>query len=182
MFIVPLLIGFGLNWASAFTAAYSRRWGESGGRLASAILRNVLGIPVWVVGLVLALQEPSPPLFQPTPLTLAVVTVLVAAGAALVVTALWSLGLRAAAPSVGDTLVRRGPYAHLRHPIYAGAMLQFAGLALRWPSPPVLLACGLALVWAGVQARLEEQDLLQRLPGYHQYMAEVPRFVPRLKG
>jgi hypothetical protein len=53
MFLIPLLLGFGLNSASAFTAAYSRCWGERGGRLASLLLRNVFGIPVWVIGLAL---------------------------------------------------------------------------------------------------------------------------------
>jgi hypothetical protein len=33
VFLVPMLIGFALAGASAFTAVYSRRWGERGGRL-----------------------------------------------------------------------------------------------------------------------------------------------------
>lgn len=53
-FLLPLLTGFVLAGASAFTAAYSRRWGERGGRLATSLLRNVLGIPLYFYGLVLA--------------------------------------------------------------------------------------------------------------------------------
>ena len=53
VFLIPLLLGFALNSASAFTAAYSRRWGEWRGQLASVLLRDVLGIPMWVVGLAL---------------------------------------------------------------------------------------------------------------------------------
>jgi len=65
MIVFPLPISFGLKWASAFTTAYSRRWGERGGRLAGTILRNVLGIPVWDLRLLLAFLEPSPPLSYP---------------------------------------------------------------------------------------------------------------------
>lgn len=53
-FLIPLLIGFAFNWASAFTDFYSKRWGQRAGRLSSFVLRNILGIPVWVYGLALA--------------------------------------------------------------------------------------------------------------------------------
>ena len=32
-----------------------------------------------------------------------------------------------------------------------------------------------------LQARLEELDLVARLPAYKEYMREVPRFVPKIK-
>jgi hypothetical protein len=54
LFLIPLLVGFGLNSASDFTAVYTRWWGERGGRLACLLLRDVFGIPVWAVGLGLA--------------------------------------------------------------------------------------------------------------------------------
>jgi len=63
VFLISLLLGFALNSASAFTAAYSRRWGEWRGQLASVLLRDVLGMPMWVVGLALAMRTPSPMLF-----------------------------------------------------------------------------------------------------------------------
>ena len=44
----------------------------------------------------------------------------------------------------------------------------------------LLLACALGFVWLIIQARLEEIDLVQRLPAYKEYMKEVPRFFPRL--
>jgi protein-S-isoprenylcysteine O-methyltransferase Ste14 len=44
-----------------------------------------------------------------------------------------------------------------------------------------LVACSLGWIWVLIQARLEEADLLQRLPAYRQYMQGVPRFVPRLR-
>ena len=52
LFLIPLLLGFIFNSASAFTAFYSRQFGERGGRLVSIVLRDVVGIPVWAIGYV----------------------------------------------------------------------------------------------------------------------------------
>jgi len=40
------------------------------------------------------------------------------------------LGWRAAAPSVGDSLETCEVYSHIRHPIYCGLLLEFAGILL----------------------------------------------------
>jgi protein-S-isoprenylcysteine O-methyltransferase Ste14 len=77
--------------------------------------------------------------------------------------------------------VRDGLYGQLRHPIYAGGLLIFIGLALLKPTLTVALACMLGFGWLVIQARLEEADLIQRLPAYHEYMRHVPGFVPRLR-
>ena len=69
----------------------------------------------------------------------------------------------------------------MRHAIHPGTLLESAGLCLVWPSLAVALACGLWVLWVVLQTRLEERDLLLRLPGYHAYMQRVPRFVPRLR-
>ena len=84
-------------------------------------------------------------------------------------------------PSVKDTLVRHGLYAYVRHPIYAGGFGIVAGLALIRPTWAFVLACILGFIWLIVQARLEEIDLLQRMPDYKDYMKQVPRFFPRLR-
>ena len=92
-----------------------------------------------------------------------------------------SLGLRSHMPSIRDTLVRSGLYAHVRHPIYAGLVLSLIGLSLVNPAVSFVWACALALIWALVQARFEEMDLISRMPGYRQYMDEVPGFIPFLR-
>jgi len=84
-------------------------------------------------------------------------------------------------PSVKDTLVRHGFYAYVRHPIYAGGFVVVAGLALIRPTRAFVTACALGFVWLIVQARLEEIDLLQRMPDYKGYMKHVPRFLPRFR-
>jgi hypothetical protein len=69
IYLLPLLFGFIFNLASVFTATFSRRWGEQRGSLATFILRNILGIPVWALGYALAFGTPSSWLWPPRPLT-----------------------------------------------------------------------------------------------------------------
>ncbi|MBI4522699.1 MAG: isoprenylcysteine carboxylmethyltransferase family protein [Deltaproteobacteria bacterium] len=84
-------------------------------------------------------------------------------------------------PSVWDRLVRHSLYAYVRHPIYAGGFLIIIGIALLKPTVTVVLACAFGFVSLIIQARLEEIDLLQRLPGYREYMEQVPRFLPLIR-
>jgi protein-S-isoprenylcysteine O-methyltransferase Ste14 len=177
--VLPLLAGFGFNAASAFTTAFTRRWGERAGRLVTVVLRNVLGIPIWTVGIVLAVRSPSPALWTPATMLVVAGWLLLGLGSLLQVLAVAVLRRSAAAPSIRDALVEHGPYARLRHPIYAGLLLQFAAIVLVRPRAPVIWACSIGAGWAFLQARLEELDLLQRLPGYAAYMTRVPRFMPR---
>ena len=153
-FLVPLVLGFAVNAASAFTAAFSRAWGERRGQQVSFVLRNVLGIPLWVAGLGLAVRTRSPVLFHLTPVGEILGWLLVAGGAVIILLALMSLRLRAAMPSTRDTLVERGLYAHVRHPIYASMLLEFAGLVLLKPTRAAALACALGIGWVFIQARL----------------------------
>ncbi len=179
-FLIPLLLGFALNSASAFTAYFSHRLGERNGRLATIILRDLLGIPGWVVGYLMAARVDSPNLFDPITISSTLGWLVILAGAAIILVGMLSLGWRAAAPSMQDSLVRRGIYAHIRHPLYTGMLLELAGLFLWVPKLSVLVACCLGAAWILVQARLEELDLVQRLPAYKDYMRRVPRFMPRL--
>lgn len=178
-FLIPLLLGFGLNAASTFTTAYSHRWGREGGRTASMVLRDILGIPLWVIGLSLAIWTPSPAVFAPNRWAEALGWILMVAASLLILWALLSLGWRAAAPSIDDTLVVSGPYAHVRHPIYDGLFLDFIGLFLITPTVAVAIACLIGMGWIPLQARLEEVDLIQRAPDYREYMRQVPPFWPR---
>jgi protein-S-isoprenylcysteine O-methyltransferase Ste14 len=177
--LVTLLLGCTCNAASAFTAAFSRRWGARRGQGVTFVLRNVLGIPLLVIGLGLAVRSPSPSLFASSPLLEGLGGVLLAAGCAVQLLALAAIRTKAAKPSVTDALVEHGIYRHIRHPIYAGLLLEFTALVLVKPHRTVALACALGMLWALLQARLEELDLLQRMPAYRDYLARVPRFVPR---
>lgn len=180
-FLILLLLGFGLGGASAFTAAFSRRWGERGGQMATMALRNALAIPLWVIGFLVAWRTAAPLLFVPGAPTQLLGWLVVIAGGLPVIGGHLQLGWRTHMPSVTDTLVRTGLYSRVRHPIYGGAILVFAGLALLRPTSTVIVACAVGIAWAAVQARLEELDLVQRLPAYREYMMQVPRFIPRLR-
>jgi len=180
-FLIPLMVGFAANLASAFTTAYSRRWGDRRGSLLTILLRDILGIPVWALGFVLAFVQKSPvPLFA-SPAARLLGWLLIAAGGAIILVALAVLRYRAAAPSVRDALVQSGLYGLIRHPIHSGTMLEFAGLFLARPTITVAAACVLGVVWVLVQTELEERDLLRRLPDYREYRARVPRFLPRFR-
>ncbi len=181
LFLIPLLLGFALVGASAFTAAYSQRWGERGGQMATSILRNCLGIPLGFVGFVLAWVQPESGLFVAGTAVKTLGWLLVLVGS---IPFIWGhvvLGRRTGWPSVWDTVERRSLYAHVRHPIYVGGILVFVGLAVLRPTSTVILACGAGAGWLIVQALLEEIDLVQRLPAYRKYMEQVPRFLPRFR-
>jgi len=140
----------------------------------------VLGIPLWALGYVMAARTASTLVFNPGVLTSTVSWVFILAGAAIIITGLVTLRWRAAAPSVTDTLVDQGVYAHIRHPLYTGMMLELTGLFLWLPTNSVLVACLLGIIWVMIQARLEETDLVKRLPEYREYMLKVPRFIPKI--
>jgi protein-S-isoprenylcysteine O-methyltransferase Ste14 len=71
-----------------------------------------------------------------------------------------------------------GLYRWMRHPIYTGVMALTLGGAV--PSGnPIRLACALGLVVLFMlKARWEEARLREQYPGYADYAAGVPRFVP----
>lgn len=177
-FLFPLILGFSFNLASAFTAAYSRRLGARRGRLITAILRNVLGIPVWTLGFGLSARAPAPALFPSNLATNLAGWSLILIGGGIILAALFSLRSKAAVPSMQDGLIQSGLYAHVRNPIHSGTILEFAGLVLLIPTQTVAIACVLGWGWVWLQTRWDEHDLLQRIPAYRAYMRQVPRFIP----
>lgn len=181
LFLIPLLLGFALNSASNFTAFYSRHWGEKRGKMITFFLRNVFGIPLWAVGIILAVWLPSPMLFYSGIESVILGWLLVTGGAVLIFAALRIIGKCAAYPSPEDTLIDTDLYAVIRHPIYSGLLLELIGILLLKSSLAALIACSLGVIWILIQARLEEKDLLQRIPAYREYMQRVPRFFPRIK-
>ncbi|OGQ73142.1 MAG: hypothetical protein A2235_03305, partial [Deltaproteobacteria bacterium RIFOXYA2_FULL_42_10] len=176
-----IVTGFALVGASAFTAYYSKLWGEKGGQIATIILRNLLGIPSWFTGFVLAWLAPSPFLFDSNITFKLMGVFLIIIGSIPFILGHIELGWRTHMPSVKDTLVRHGLYAYVRHPIYAGGFLIIIGIGLFKPTLVFVIACVLGVIWLDVQARLEEIDLVQRMPDYREYMKQVPRFIPRFE-
>jgi protein-S-isoprenylcysteine O-methyltransferase Ste14 len=179
LFLIPLIAGFASNLSSAFTFYYSNRWGARAGTFITIILRDVLGIPVWVAGFVLALKEPSGMLYKPVMILNICALILITVGCLIIISALVRLRVKAAAPATSDKLTRNGIYSIIRHPIHVGTGLQFAGLFIIWPSVNVTISVILGFIWLILQSKFEEKDLVKRIPDYKEYMKEVPGFFPK---
>jgi protein-S-isoprenylcysteine O-methyltransferase Ste14 len=76
------------------------------------------------------------------------------------------------------TLIRTGPYAYVRHPIYSGLLLAMVGSALAtglgW-----LIALAVTTVYFVYALRIEESDLRASFPrDYPDYAAHTKRLIP----
>jgi protein-S-isoprenylcysteine O-methyltransferase Ste14 len=81
----------------------------------------------------------------------------------------------------GHKVVTTGPYAYVRHPMYAGALLFILGAPLLLGSWWSFLAGVLIIILIGVRAVLEERMLKTELEGYADYAERVRyRLVPRV--
>jgi protein-S-isoprenylcysteine O-methyltransferase Ste14 len=91
----------------------------------------------------------------------------------------WRMGIN---PGESTELVVTGPYAIVRHPIYALAMLLAAACVIAVPGLAMLLAVGGHALLLYAEAAREERYLTMQLgPAYARYCATVGRFIPRLK-
>lgn len=79
----------------------------------------------------------------------------------------------------GHRLSTDGPFAWVRHPIYAALDLLALGTLLWIPTPWTAAGLALMAVMGDVRARGEEEVLLAAFgDSYRQYRAKVRRFVP----
>src|SRR5262249_902208 len=78
-------------------------------------------------------------------------------------------------------VIDTGPYAHVRHPMYAGAIWLFVGIPLAlgsWWSVALLIPFFPVLLWRLLD---EEKILVRDLPGYTEYMQKVKyRLIPHV--
>ena len=82
-------------------------------------------------------------------------------------------------PDRGQTVCREGPYRFVRHPGYAGAILQSIGSPLLLGSAWALIPAVAAGVLMAARTRFEDRMLLAELPGYPEYARQVRhRLVP----
>lgn len=70
-------------------------------------------------------------------------------------------------------VISTGPYAHVRHPMYSGMILFFAGVPLLLGSWWGLAGAPVLLALLALRIRIEERTLHEGLPGYSEYAARV---------
>jgi protein-S-isoprenylcysteine O-methyltransferase Ste14 len=80
----------------------------------------------------------------------------------------------------GHQLIRSGPYAHIRHPIYTGLLLATLGTALLIGENRGLLAVAMFLVGFTRKARKEESFLAAEFgPAFEDHRRHTGFFLPR---
>jgi protein-S-isoprenylcysteine O-methyltransferase Ste14 len=89
----------------------------------------------------------------------------------------WRMGID---PAERTRLIVTGPYAYVRHPIYALSQLMMLGTVIAVPAPAMTGLALLHILLLQWEARREEAHLL-RVQGeqYSRYMGQVGRFLPR---
>jgi hypothetical protein len=79
-------------------------------------------------------------------------------------------------------LTTTGPYAYVRHPLYAGSIVIAAGFAVAARS--WWIVGGMALLFAAIYwptMMSEEEYLRGHFAGYDEYARSVPRLIPGLR-
>jgi protein-S-isoprenylcysteine O-methyltransferase Ste14 len=81
-------------------------------------------------------------------------------------------------PPQAASRVESGPYRLVRHPMYGGGLIFFAGLSLAFTVTALVPTLLLGLLWRGKSA-VEERNLVALFPEYASYRARtVHRFLP----
>lgn len=83
-----------------------------------------------------------------------------------------------AAPRRSGTLIKKGVYAWIRHPMYIGVVLAMLGYAVVWNAVySLVLVLGCAMCYV-IKAVKEEQLLREKYPEYAAYTQTTWRFIP----
>jgi protein-S-isoprenylcysteine O-methyltransferase Ste14 len=106
------------------------------------------------------------------------------AGVALAIWARYHLGQNWSATVTlkeGHELIRSGPYGRIRHPIYTGMLVAFAGTALTLGEYRGLLGFALATSTFFFKARKEERYLTQEFGDrFQEHMRHTGMFLPKV--
>jgi protein-S-isoprenylcysteine O-methyltransferase Ste14 len=77
------------------------------------------------------------------------------------------------------TLIRRGPYTIVRHPIYTGFLVAMLGVALILGEIRGLIAVGVLFLAFWLKSSMEERFMLQQFgPEYLRYQHQVKALIP----
>jgi protein-S-isoprenylcysteine O-methyltransferase Ste14 len=185
---IGLIVGF--YWARVLKLVYKTRkqTGRAANFLPPELLGRVLRIlwyPTVVIWILLPLAVASGIMrarfFHPI---LGVIGVLIALFALLATMICWKrmgtswrMGID---PGEKTQLICTGPYAYVRHPIYALSSLLMLASVIAVPTPLMIVVGLIHLIFLQWEARREEKYLLQTHgEEYGQYLRHVGRFCPR---
>jgi protein-S-isoprenylcysteine O-methyltransferase Ste14 len=115
----------------------------------------------------------------------AVVITLTALGIAFAIWARFYIGQNwssAVTIKVDHKLIRTGPYAWVRHPIYSGLILAMIGTALARREPRGLIALVLLCLGFQIKSRMEEKFMRKTFgPEYEDYSKSTGALIPRFR-
>ncbi len=183
-----LMLDLWLLWAliwlvSALTAKPTQRRESPGSRL-SHVLPLLLGAYL-IVWQHLPVPGLSAPLLPDVSVRYWLALALVALGLGFTVWARVHLGRNwsgTVTQKQGHELVRSGPYAYVRHPIYTGLLAALLGSAIALGQVRGFLGLLIVLGAFWRKLRIEEGFMRELFPGqYQRYMDEVPALVPFTK-
>jgi protein-S-isoprenylcysteine O-methyltransferase Ste14 len=183
-----LILALWLAWALFWVV--SARGAKTTRRRESAASRFAHVFPLTVGGVLLAWHDiPVPWLaLRLWPRSLAAYwcgVALIALGLAFAVWARVHLGRNwsgTVSVKEGHELIRSGPYAWVRHPIYTGILAAVLGTAITSGTVRGALAVVIILAALVRKLRIEEGFMRDTFPGeYQRYCAEVPALIPFTK-
>ena len=180
-----LFCGLAILFFASLIRALIKRTPESGGRREG---KSRIGIVLQSISFFFAGiggARPSLPLLSPAALGGALAVLLLMGGSLYLFAASssalgknWSLEARM---RTDHQLIRNGPYARVRHPIYLGMLLFLLGLAVafgHWLQ--LIVALPLFLVGTSIRTRLEDRLLEEQFgQEFADYARSTPALIPR---
>lgn len=152
--------------------------------------RLLYGVPVLGASYLMFTEDPvfggaGHRILPRTPALDASAIILTAAGIAFAIWARFYLGGNwsgAVSVKVGHELIRTGPYAWVRHPIYSGLLVALFGTALSRARPIGFLAIALFLIAFWIKSRMEEEFMRKTFgEQYLEYTRETGALIPKIR-
>ena len=171
----------GIVWAIGYLFSSRAKRRES---IPSRLLQVAITVPAFVLVFAMPVHGGylSRRFLPPTPAAAWSGLAMVLTGAGVAVAARLALGRNwsgTVTVKYGHTLVRSGPYAIVRHPIYSGVLLGLLGTAISFGRVQCLFGAALATVGFWQKWRIEERFMTDQFGAqYDEYRRNVRALIP----